>query len=251
MIKGLYSAASAMLANLYRQGTLSHNVANMNTPGFKQLLISLDDWANVPVIYPPGSVNFGDHKYIGNLGLGVETSPEITDYNQGGMRLTNQPLDFAIQGAGFFRVETPQGESYTRDGRFDRDIDGNLVTVDGYYVLDDSGSVINLPEGELTIQPDGTLRVNGQAITKIGLANFENPITELERGLSNTFTSEGGATSDEVGTIQQGYLEMSNANPAQLMTQMVAVARAYEAAQKMVQTQDELLGKAISRLGSY
>jgi flagellar basal-body rod protein FlgG len=95
------------------------------------------------------------------------------------------------------------------------------------------------------------MTVNGQVIAKLGLAGFENPETELKRELPNTFTAEGGSTSPTVGTIQQGYLEMSNANPTQLMTQMVAVARAYEAAQQMVKVQDDLLGRTISRLGSF
>jgi flagellar basal body rod protein FlgG len=251
MIKGLYSAASAMIANLTRQGILAHNVANLDTPGFKEILVSMDDWAQVPVIYPPGSTDLGDLSWIGDLGLGVETSPEVTDYNQGGLQKTDQPYDFSIQGPGFFRIQTPDGERYTRDGRFERDIDGNLVTIDGYQVLDDAGQPINLPEGVTAVSLDGSIMVNGQSIAKIGLAAFENPDTELKRDLPNMFIAEGGATSDFTGTIQQGYLEMSNTNPSQLMTQMVAVARAYEAAQKMVQTQDELLGKTISQLGTF
>jgi flagellar basal-body rod protein FlgF len=251
MIKGLYSAASAMIANLTRQGILAHNVSNMDTPGFKEILVSMDDWSQVPVLYPPGSTSLGDMSLIGNLGLGVETSQEITDFNQGGLQQTNQPFDFSIQGSGFFRVQTPDGERYTRDGRFTRDVDGNLVTVDGYQVMDDTGQAINLPEGDLEVSPDGTLAVNSQNIAKLGLAAFEDPSTELKRDLPNLFIAEGGATSENTGTVQQGFLEMSNTNPSQLMTQMVAVARAYEAAQKMVQTQDELLGTAISRLGNF
>lgn len=251
MIKGLYSAASAMIANLTRQGILAHNVANLDTPGFKEILVSMDDWAQVPVVYPPGPTSLGELSWIGNLGLGVDTSPEITDYDQGGLRQTDQPFDFSIQGPGFFRIQTPDGERYSRDGRFDRDVEGNLVTVDGNHVLDEAGQPINIPAGELVVALDGSMMVNGQSVGKIGLAAFENPGAELKRDSPNMFIAEGGSTSEITGTIQQGYLEMSNANPSQLMTQMVAVARAYEAAQKMVQTQDELLGRAISRLGNF
>ena len=251
MIKGLYSAASAMIANLARQSTLSHNISNMDTPGFKEILVSLEDWEKVPVIYPPGNTPPDDAQFIGDLGLGVDATTDITDFAQGGMRQTNQPYDFSIQGAGFFRIQTPDGERYTRDGRFSRDVNGNLVTIDGFQVLDDAGQVINLPEGNPAVSTDGSMTVNGQVIAKLGLAGFENPETELKRELPNTFTAEGGSTSPTVGTIQQGYLEMSNANPTQLMTQMVAVARAYEAAQQMVKVQDDLLGRTISRLGSF
>jgi len=252
MIKGLYSAASAMLANLYRQGLLAHNIANVDTPGFKQVLTSLEDFKETVMIYPPGpTAGLANLRWIGNFGLGVQNSTEVTDFLQGGLRHTGHNFDFAIQGAGFFRIQTPDGERYTRDGRFYRDIDGNLVTVDGYQVLDEGGQPINLPEGELSVSPEGVILVNGQTVATLGLAAFEDPTAELTRDGSNYFAAEGGPTSDAVGSVAQGYLEMSNANPAQLMTQMIAVARAYEAAQKMVQTQDELLGKAINSLGTF
>lgn len=252
MIKGLYSAASAMLANLTRHGTLTHNVSNLDTPGFKQILVSLDDFIETPVVVPPGPTAGASRlQRVGDLGLGVESAPQETDFSQGGLRLTGQPLDLAIQGQGFFRVQTPAGERYTRDGRFQRDAEGNLVTVDGYSVLDEGGQPINLPEGDLVITADGTLLVNGESAGQIGLASFTDPAAELVRDGSNLFAAAGGPTGDELGAVEQGYLEMSNANPAQLMTQMVAVSRAYEAAQQMVATEDELLGKAISSLGRF
>jgi flagellar basal-body rod protein FlgF len=254
MIKGFYAAASAMIANITRHGILSHNVANLNTPGFKQVMVSMEDWAQTGVVVPPGpTAGPAGLRWVGELGLGVEVTPETTDFTPGGLRLTGQPLDVAIQGAGFFRVQTPDGERYTRDGRFDRDIQGNLVTVDGYKVLNDGGQPITLPEGEVSIAPDGTITVNGAAAGRLGLATFANPEAELTRDLPNTFVAVGGAapttTGQPLGSVAQGYLEMSNANPAQLMTQMVAVSRAYEAAQQMVQNQDEMLGKAINTLG--
>jgi flagellar basal-body rod protein FlgF len=253
MIKGLYAAASAMLANLNRQGALAHNVSNLDTPGFKQLMVSMDEFTETEVIDPPGpTASPRQLRLIGDLGLGVETRPEGTDFTEGGMRYTGQPLDLAVNGEGFFRVQTPDGERYTRDGRFQRDSQGNLVTVDGYKVLSDGGQPINLPEGDITVTMDGTVMVAGKAAGKIGLASFQNPETELERDLANTFASTGGApTGTTKGTINEGYLEMSNASPAEIMTQMVAVTRAYEAAQRMVQTQDELLGKSIANLGGF
>ncbi len=250
MIKGLYAAASAMLANLTRQNTLAHNVSNLNTPGFKQVMVSLDDFIETGVLTPPGPVDGTQQlQWVGNLGLGVESTPEETDFTSGGMKLTGQPLDLAIQGPGFFRVQTPNGERYTRDGRFQRDVQGSLVTIDGYQVLDNSGQPIKLAEGSLGIAGDGGILVNGKPAGQLGLAAFSNPEQELQRDLPNTFMAAGAPTGTQKGTVQQGYLEMSNANPAQLMTQMVAVSRAYEAAQQMVATQDELVGKTINSLG--
>lgn len=252
MIKGLYAAASAMLANLNRHGSLAHNIANLDTPGFKQLLVSLDEFIQTAVVYPPGPTSAPTPlQWVGNLGLGVESAPEVTDFTQGALRLTAQPLDLAIQGPGFFRLRTPNGERYSRDGRFLRDAQGNLVTVDGYFVLDENGQPIQLPDGTVSVSADGSISVDGRSVGRIGLAAFADPAAELRRDLPNTFAATGAPSSPERGTIAQGYLEMSNANPAQLMTQMVAVGRAYEAAQQMVQTQDELLGKAIATLGSF
>ncbi len=253
MIKGLYAAASAMLANLTRQEALAHNISNLDTPGFKQVLVSLEDFAHSPVNYPPGSNSEIPRRewFAGTLGLGVESSPQETDHADGGLKFTGQPYDLAIQGPGFFRVQTPDGERYTRDGRFLRDAQGGLVTVDGYQVLNDGGQPVTLADGELYIAPDGAISVNGQAAGRLGIAYFNDPAAELERDLPNTFRAEGAPTGQAQGAVQQGYLEMSNANPSQLMTQMVSVSRAYEAAQQMVQVQDELLGQAINTLGRF
>jgi flagellar basal-body rod protein FlgF len=250
MIKGLYAAASAMLAGLARQQALAHNVANMDTPGFKEVLISLEDFAETPVVHPPGGAsNLSGLRYLGSLGLGVESSPEETDFTAGGVKYTGEALDLAISGAGFFRVQTDAGERYTRDGRFSRDAQGQLVTVDGYRVLDDGGQPVELPEGPIYVQSDGTITVNGEAAARLGLAGFTDPAAELTRDLPNLFAAAGAPSSEELGTVAQGSLEMANVDPAQLMTQMVSVTRAYEAAQRMVQAQDELLGQTINTLG--
>jgi flagellar basal body rod protein FlgG len=104
MIKGLYSAASAMLANLARQGALSHNITNLDTPGFKQIMVNLNDFKTTSEIFPPGPTVGGTRReWIGNFGLGVEPSPDVTDFTQGGLRQTGQPLDFSVQGFSEFK----------------------------------------------------------------------------------------------------------------------------------------------------
>jgi flagellar basal body rod protein FlgG len=165
------------------------------------------------------------------------------------MQTTGNELDLGIEGDGFFRVRTPEGERYTRDGRFLRDANGMLVTVDGYAVLSTGGQPITLPAGTLDVQTNGTITINNQQAGQIGLANFQNPETDLERSANNTFNATTAPTGTATGTIHQGYLEASNANASQIATQMVTVARSYEAAQRMVQAQDELLGETIASLG--
>ena len=248
MIKGLYSAVSAMVMNAARQQVVSHNIANMETPGCKQIFTTVGDFMQDQAVYANRMNSSMD--YVGTLGLGSQIGLEFVDFEQGALMETENPLDFAIQqGNGFFRVQTPDGERYTRDGRFLRDADNNLVTVEGFNVLDDAGNPIKLPDGEVSLASDGTISVNGEEVAQLGIGVFENPRDELQHTEGNLFTGPAASTSDDEPRVVQGYLETSNANPSQLMTQLVEVARSYEAAQKLVQNQDELLGKAISSLG--
>ena len=254
MIKGLYSAASAMLAGLTQEELISHNLANVDTPGFRQVLTSLDDWKATSVNTVPG-VTFGTdpERYLGQLGLGTDTIPEVNDFSQGALRQTGYPLDVAIQGNGFFHIRTPNGDRYTRDGRFQRDAAGNLVTPEGFAVLNAAGNPIAIPDGEVAIDRQGNIDVNNRPVTQLGVAAFANPTTELTRdadtGDAFATANGGGPTSTFTGTTEQGFVENSNVNAAQMMAQMVTVNRAYEAAQRMVQSQDNLLGETIAQVG--
>ena len=249
MIKGLYSAASAMLAEVQREQLLVHNVANLTTPGFKQIMSSLDDFMSTQVYNPTTEPVDPNPQTIGDLGLGVENAPDTTDFSQGGLQSTGNDLDVAIEGDGFFRVRTPDGERYTRDGRFLRDSSGQLVTVDGYQVLNAAGQPIKLPAGQVEIGLDGTISVDGTQAGKIGLANFAKPATDLQRDANNTFSATNPPSGTANGQLHQRYLEGSNANASQIATMMVTISRSYQAAQQMVQSQDELLGETISSLG--
>lgn len=251
MIKGLYSAVSAMVMNAARQQVLSHNIANIQTPGFKQVLTTVGDFMQDKQAYTsPVMTNASTVSYLGLMGLGSMIDQEYVDFQQGSFMDTGNSLDFALQGEGFFRVQTPDGEErYTRDGRFLRDSDNTLVTVEGYQVLDSNGQAITLPDGEVQVTIDGTISVNGTEAGQLGIGVFATPDEELERAEGNYFTGPAASTGDAVPQVVQGFLEASNANPSQLMTQLVEVARSYEAAQKMVQNQDELLGRTIASLG--
>jgi flagellar basal-body rod protein FlgF len=252
MIKGLYAAASAMLAGLTRQKLISHNLANVDTPGFRQILTSLDDFVDTSVNTIPG-VTFGSEtkRYLGQLGLGTDTTPEVTDFSEGALRQTGFPLDVAIQGNSYFHIRTPNGDRYTRDGRFQRDVAGNLVTPEGFAVLDTNGNPITIPQGTVSIDRQGNIAVNDRQTAQLGRAAFTNVDTELARDpeTGDAFIAAGGPTGVVAGSVEQGFVENSNVNAAQMMTQLVTVNRAYEAAQKVVQTQDELLGKAIASIG--
>ena len=249
MIKGLYSAVSAMVMNASRQQVLSHNIANLQTPGFKQILTTAQDFMQNQAVYSRGNGGNGPINYIGSLGLGTQIGKEYIDFEQGALQDTGNQLDLALQGNGFFHVKTPDGNRYTRDGRFIRDAKNTMVTVDGFQVLDNAGQPIQLPDGNVSVAPDGAISVNGTAVATLGIGVFTNPDTDLQHTEGNLFTGPAASTSQDVSQVEQGYLETSNANPSQLMTQLVEVARSYESAQKLVQNQDELLGKTIASLG--
>lgn len=263
MLKGIYSAASAMVAGLNRQAVITHNIDNLETPGFKEILVSMDDYLETAVTEKsqrngtsaslPFLDNTGINKLrrIGDLGLGVLTTPETSNFEQGSLQITNEPLDVAINGEGFFRVQTPDGIRYTRDGRFLRDASGTLVTIDGYQVLGKNGSPIKLDDGLVEIGPDGTISVGEKTAGQIDLVGFLDPEAELTRDLPNTFTAAGNPTSTEVGLIAQGAIETSNVDTAKLMTQMISTTRAYEAAAQLLKAQDDLLGKSIASLGNF
>jgi flagellar basal-body rod protein FlgF len=249
MIKGLYSAVSAMMAGVERQKLLAHNAANVNTPGFKELVTSMNDFMNTQVQFPPGGNATQNANYVGDLGLGVELGPEITNYDEAALKNTGNTFDLAISGPGYFRIHTPNGDRLTRDGRFLKDAQGGLTTIDGSQVLDSNNKPIKLADGTFAVDSEGTMLVNGQAAGKMGISVFQNPNQDLQRAEDNTFIAVGQPTTQVKASVQQGFLEMSNVNASELMTQMVTVSRAYEAAQKMVTAQDELLGKTISSLG--
>jgi flagellar basal body rod protein FlgG len=250
MIKGFYAAVSGMLLNANRQNVLSHNIANMNTPGFKQVLTNAETFYKTQVVYSPNNLDGSFvQRNIGELGLGTAIGREQIDFTDGGFQMTDSPLDFAIQGQGFFTLQTPQGERYTRDGRFIRNADGGLVSIEGFPLLDTAGQPVVLPEGTVSLATDGTLSVNGAQVAQLGIAAFANPEADLVRDSGNLFVAQQ-APQQAVGVqLRQSFLEASNANPTNLMASLVEVGRSYEASQQMVSNQDELLGKTISSLG--
>ena len=250
MIKGLYSAVSAMIMNANRQEILSHNISNMQTPGFKTILTSVEDFRDTPVVYSPGaSLKESSLDYIGMLGLGTKNGIQTTDFSQGALLTTGNPLDLALQADGFFTIQTPDGTRYTRDGRFLRDAQSTLSTVEGFQVLDKAGKPIKLPDGDVSVGPDGTIYSGTTTVAQLGITIFKDPEQELVRARGNLFTGPAQSTGTGAPHVVQGALEGSNANPTSLMADMTEIVRSYEMAQKMVQNEDELTGKTIASLG--
>lgn len=262
MIKGIYAAASAMISGLHRQEVLTHDISNTNTPGFKSVLASMEDWKKTDVIPAINSqVNLPfiqssyvnqsivQSQYLGKLGLGVQTIPDTTDFSQGALQKGTSELDLGIQGDGFFQISTPNGLRYTRDGRFQKDSVGTMINADGYKVLDENGQPIVLGSGTITVGTNGEVLEDNAQVAKISLKSFSNPRDLLVHDGENYYSSVAAPDGTGVGVISQGYLESSNVSIADAMTQMISIGRSYEAAQQMVTVQDTLLGRAIQTLG--
>lgn len=247
MIRGLYTAAAGMLSGLLRHETIVHNLANVRTIGYKADRATLTDFPSLLLT----RINAGEPgPEIGRAGTGVSLAALTTDLSNGPMKLTSNQFDFAVAGEGFFRVQTPDGVRYTRDGRFHRDIDGRLITGEGYLVLGANGS-ITLPEGELTATPNGQLFVNDTLVEQLSLARFDDPANLIKDG-DTTFTTRGQEPQLMAATethVYQGYLEDSNVDTSQAVTEMMSVLRAYQASQRLVQFQDQINGQTVSDLG--
>ncbi|MEZ4837370.1 MAG: flagellar hook-basal body protein, partial [Caldilineaceae bacterium] len=159
---------------------------------------------------------------------------------------TERPFDLAVEGNGFFRVQTPDGERYTRDGSFHRDTLGQLVTRDGFYVLGENGQPVVLPPGETSIQPNGAVFVDNQQVAQIGLADVDDPAQWVQEEF-NLFSADAAAPLDpNTVSIKQGYLELSNVDENVQIVEMMRILRLYEANQRSLQVHDRALSNALS-----
>ncbi|MEN6328025.1 MAG: flagellar basal-body rod protein FlgF [Syntrophomonas sp.] len=255
MIKGLYTAGSGMMLQMARQDVVANNLANVNTSGFKknvaiakafpEMLISrlgeVKENANGQKVNVP-------IEQIGALGTGASVTGVYTDYDNSNIKQTQNPTDLAIAKEGYFVVQTPDGQRFTRSGEFKINNEKILTTNQGYPVLDNNNSNIEV-DGELEIDGEGNVNINGQNVTKLKIVNFTN-LQNLER-LGDTLVNST-ETPAEVAKpeILQGYVEQSNVNPVKEMVTLITVVRAYESLQKMVQAEDELTDVAINQVGS-
>jgi flagellar basal-body rod protein FlgF len=225
MDRGLYIAASGMLAEQIRQDQIANDLANASTPGYKADRTSQRTFGDLLL------ANSATGATVGPQSTAVQVDKVVTDFTAKPARETGEPLDFAITGEGFFAVQTAQGTRYTRNGQFSLDPQGRLVTAAGDPVLDANGNPITSSDG--TVDP-----------RRIGVVNLTNPRKEGDSLLTGT---PAGAAA---GTVRSGALESSGADPARSMVDMIASMRAFEAGQKVIQTIDETLGKAVSQVGS-
>lgn len=251
MIKGLYSAFTAMEAAWRYQDVLANNIANANTAGFKREFATQQPFADVLLLQQapvPAPLTARIQQVVGQIGTGTFIADFATDFGAGILRETGNELDLALTD-GFFQVAGPDGTTYlTRDGRFGRDAAGDLVTSQGYYVLDDGGQHINLPQEAVTVGIDGTVFARGVEIARLAIADYTP--NQLKRAGEAYFTaSEPGQPPVGGAGLRQGFLEGSNSNLVEEMTSLLAVQRTYQANQAVLARLDGTLDQAAGELG--
>jgi flagellar basal-body rod protein FlgG len=239
MDRGLYIAASGMLAEQTRQDQIANDLANASTPGYKADRSAQAAFGDVLI------ENTANGQALGTLGLGTQVTRIVTDMNPSPLKQTGESLDLALDGQGFFSVQTPAGRRFTRDGQLVLDGSGRLETATGYLVLDAQGRPIQ-PGGAdgLTISADGTVSRNGRAIATLGVVSLTNPVKEGDTLFNGTAAGRPAGT-----VVRQGYLEGSSIDPTTAMVDMIESLRTYQSDQKAIQTIDETLDKGISAGG--
>ncbi|WP_054695145.1 flagellar basal-body rod protein FlgF [Desulfosarcina cetonica] len=242
----MYLAAAGAMVQQLRLEMLANNVANINTIGYK-------GEKSVFRIQPDETTSGGatNENTLQPLSPYAPPFSEIVDFNQGALRQTGNPLDVAISGDGFFSIQTPEGVQYTRQGSFSLDSDGNLVTQDGYAVLGEGGP-INLEAGQIEIDGEGTLFVDGDEVAQLQITAFDDPGVLKKAGNARFSLDEGAAAGQrpEMVEISQGFLESANVNPIHAMTEMIETSRAFEAYQKVIQSVDAASQTSIKDVGS-
>jgi flagellar basal-body rod protein FlgG len=257
MIRSLWTAASGMQAQSLNIDVISNNLANVNTSGFKRGKAEFQDLFYDSLRSAGVASSEGTQVPVGiQLGHGTRTAAVNKIFSQGNMQQTQNTLDLALEGKGFFQVLQLNGEiAYTRAGAFKLNEDGQLVTADGFFLEPE----ISIPTDSvsISIELDGTVSVMQAGETEpteigtIELARFINPagLQSIGRNLYMPTEASGEAVigiagEDGLGTIAQGYLEMSNVSVVDEMVSMITAQRAYELNSKAIQAADEMLQMA-------
>ena len=238
MQSSLYVALSAQVAMERRLNTIANNVANMNTGGFRADEVKFEEILSLAA---KENVSF------------ASSGQNFISRRTGPMTKTDNPLDVAIQGDGWFAFQGPSGPIYTRDGRFKMNENGDLLTVDGYRVLDAGGAPIALDPmaGSPIVGRDGTVSQGTNQVGAIGVFNLRSESKLTRFGNSGVLSSIPGDVVQDFTSngVQQGFSEGSNVNPVLEMTKMIAVQRSFDSAATTIQESESTFMDAIRSLG--
>lgn len=243
----LYQAAAAMNAQARWQEMITDNLASNAVPGFRKSDIS---FSAVQAGLDPTAVNPNSPAYT------ITTARTGINFMPGELRPTGGPMDFALEGSGFFEVQLPNGgRAYTRDGEFHLSAQGQLVTKQGYLVLTEAGGPVQIDPnlgGNITVSAQGDVSQGGEIRGRIHLVEFNNlnSLTSLGHGFFQA-DKPGLLSSTATNTfLRQGFLEASNSSPTTEMASLITSMRMFEASQRVLQMQDERMGKVITEIGN-
>lgn len=256
MIRGLYTAASGLIAGLRQQERVANNLANANTPGFKGETSAVTAFRGVLArrigsTAGPLPINFSTP--LGRIGTGVYQTDREADFSEGVQRVTGEMLDVALEGQGFFAIRSADGVRYTRDGHFGRAADGTLVTAKGDTVLDVNGEAIQIGGGEVVFRSTGVILVDGVETTtlRIVILDADTAVrasdTEFESGFGPAAVV--GTATDAGVVVRQGSLEGSNVDMGRTATDMIAARRNFSSNQSVFSTIEETLERAVNDIG--
>lgn len=257
MMRALYTAAAGMAAQQFNIDTISNNIANVNTAGFRGNQARFQDLIYQQLRAAGTPVGSSVVPVAQEVGLGVKVGSSEKIFTQGTIQQTNNPLDVAIEGDGFFQVTKPDGTlAYTRDGSFKRDANGSVVTADGYFI----NPQISVPQSalEVNVGADGSVTAvlpgqsAPQTLGQIQIARFTNAAGLAPTG-QNLFSQTGASGAPVIsqpgingaGTLQGGYIEASNVSVVDQMVAMITAQRAFEANSKAVTTAEQMLQTAV------
>lgn len=264
MSKGIYTAVSGAIAQSAKLDSIANNLANVNTPGFKRDAQLFKEYLTayekepgaIQVPRIPASIESfydmqgGDKSY-------VDLDGTFTDFQQGTLKQTGNPLDVAIEGDGFFEVLAPEGVRLTRAGSFSVDPEGRIVTKQGLLVLKDGGAGADPASramkvtagGSISISSAGEIFQDNQAIGRLSIVQVGNKDALQKVGASMYGFRDGLEANLSIGgdaKVSQGFLEASNVNVVREMTDMIAATRTFESAQKAIQAYDQMQGKVVN-----
>ena len=230
-----YTTLTRQLGLIHEMQIVANNIANAATTGYRQEGLVFSEY--VLAIDGGPSVSMAT--------ANVRRTSEV----QGALTMTRAPYDFAVEGDGFFLIQTPQGERLTRAGAFSPSATGDLVTNDGYPVLDLGGAPVFVPPdaGDLALAADGTLSAGGQPLAQLAVVEPVDP-EGLIREDGVRFRAEGGFQPVEIPRVVQGFLETSNVDPVTQIARMIEVQRAYELGQSFLDREDQRIRGAITAM---
>ncbi|GAA4653979.1 flagellar basal-body rod protein FlgG [Anaerocolumna aminovalerica] len=255
MVRGLYTAWTGMANEQKRLDIISNNLANAATVGYKQDNVTTQSFDDVLTIKIKDASELYHERPIGKMNLGVKLGEVYTNFEQGSLRETGNTFDIALEGKGFFQVAVANNNGneqifYTRDGSFTMTHEGNIVDMNGNRLIGEGGNIsVPVDASDIVIDRDGSVYADGVLVDKILITDFED-YNYLKKYGENMYSMvEGGTQIPAEASVHQGFTEQSNVNVVSEMVNMIAITRAYEANQKVIQTVDSTLDQAVNSVG--